>query len=161
MCMHPKSFQSYLALCDPMNCSPPGSSVQGFYRQEYQSGLPCPPPADLPDPGIEPVFLCLLHQQMYFLPLVPHGKPSKYIQLNSKVGFPGYLAVRNLPAIQETAFNVGDAVSVLDWKDPLDEEMATHSSILAWKNPMDRGVRWAAVHGVARVRHDLATKPPP
>ena len=49
----------------------------------------------------------------------------------------------------------------LDWKDPLEEETATHSSILAWKNPMDRGVRWAAVHGVTRVRHDLATKPPP
>ena len=29
----------------------------GFFRQEYWSGLPCPPPADLPDPGIEPVSL--------------------------------------------------------------------------------------------------------
>ena len=27
----------------------------GFPRQEYWSGLPCPPPSDLPDPGIEPV----------------------------------------------------------------------------------------------------------
>ena len=26
----------------------------GFFRQEYWSGLPCPPPGDLPDPGIEP-----------------------------------------------------------------------------------------------------------
>ena len=26
----------------------------GFSRQEYRSGLPCPPPVDLPDPGIEP-----------------------------------------------------------------------------------------------------------
>ena len=25
----------------------------GFFRQEYWSGLPCPPPVDLPDPGIE------------------------------------------------------------------------------------------------------------
>ena len=29
----------------------------GFSRQEYWSGLPCPPPGDLPDPGIERVFL--------------------------------------------------------------------------------------------------------
>ena len=29
----------------------------GFSRQEYWSGLPCSPPQDLPDPGIEPVFL--------------------------------------------------------------------------------------------------------
>ena len=32
MCMHPKSFQSYLTLCDPMNCSPPGSSVHGILQ---------------------------------------------------------------------------------------------------------------------------------
>ena len=32
----------------------------GFSRQEYWSGLPCPPPGDLPDPGIEPMSL-LLH----------------------------------------------------------------------------------------------------
>ena len=29
------------------------------------------------------------------------------------------------------------------------------------ENPMDRGAWWATAHGVARVRHDLATKPPP
>ena len=29
----------------------------GFFRQENWSGLPCPPPGDLPDPGIEPVSL--------------------------------------------------------------------------------------------------------
>ena len=33
----------------------------GFSQQEYGSGLPCPPPGDLPDPGIEPKSLHLLH----------------------------------------------------------------------------------------------------
>ena len=33
----------------------------GFSKQEYWSGLPCPPPGDLPDPGIKPMFLSLLH----------------------------------------------------------------------------------------------------
>ena len=33
----------------------------GFSRQEYWSGLPCPPPRDLPDPGIELILLRLLH----------------------------------------------------------------------------------------------------
>ena len=37
-----------------MNCSPPGSSIHGIFRQEYWSGLPFPSPGDLPDPGIEP-----------------------------------------------------------------------------------------------------------
>ena len=41
-----------------MDYSPPGSSVMGFSRQEYWSGLPCPPPGHLSDPGIKP--LCLV-----------------------------------------------------------------------------------------------------
>ena len=41
-------------LCDPMDCSPPGSSAPTeLFRQEYWSGLPFPPSGDLPDPGIE------------------------------------------------------------------------------------------------------------
>ena len=44
-------------LCNPMDCSPPGSSVHGFSRREYWSGVPFPPPGDLPHPGIE--LMCL------------------------------------------------------------------------------------------------------
>ena len=44
----------YLTLCNPMDCSPPVSSVHGILWQEYWSGLPCPPPGDLPNPAIEP-----------------------------------------------------------------------------------------------------------
>ena len=40
--------------------------------------------------------------------------------------------VKRLPAVQETR------VQSLGREDPLEEEMATHSSILAWKIPMDR-----------------------
>ena len=40
-------------LCNPMDCSPPPLSM-GFSRQEYWSGLPCPPPGNLSDPGIKP-----------------------------------------------------------------------------------------------------------
>ena len=43
-----------LTLCDPMHCSPPGYSVTGFSRQGYWSGLPLPPPGNLPNPGIKP-----------------------------------------------------------------------------------------------------------
>ena len=39
-----KSLQSCLALCDPIDGSPPGSSVPGFSRQEHWSGLPFPSP---------------------------------------------------------------------------------------------------------------------
>ena len=38
----------------------------------------------------------------------------------------------------------------LGWKDPLEESMATHSSILAWRIPMERGAWWATVHRIAQ-----------
>ena len=44
-------------------------------------------------------------------------------------------------------------------EDPLEKEMALQYSCL--ENPLDRGAWQATVHGVIRVRHDLATKPPP
>ena len=49
-------------------------------------------------------------------------------------------------------------VQSLGWEDPLEEGMATHSSIRAWRILMDRGAWWATVQGVARVGHDLVTK---
>ena len=52
-----KSLQSYLILCDPTDCSSPGSSATGFSRQEYWSERPCPPPGDPPDPVREPASL--------------------------------------------------------------------------------------------------------
>ena len=49
--------------------------------------------------------------------------------------------VKTLPALQETW------VRSLGWEDPLEEGMATHSSILAWRIPMDRGAWQATVCG--------------
>ena len=48
-----------------------------FSKQEHWSGLPFPSPGDLPDPGIKPTSLCLLHWQVGSLPLAPPGKPSE------------------------------------------------------------------------------------
>ena len=45
------------------------------------------------------------------------------------MGFPGGSVVKNPPTKQETQ------VQSLVWEDPLEKEMATHSSILAWKIP--------------------------
>ena len=49
--------QSCRTLCDPMDCNLPGSSVHGIPQEEYWSRLPCPPPRNLLDPGIEPTSL--------------------------------------------------------------------------------------------------------
>ena len=55
--------------------------------------------------------------------------------------------VKNLPA---RAGDVRDEGSIPRSEDPLEEGMATHSSILAWGIPMDRGAWRATVHGVAQ-----------
>ena len=51
---------------------------------------------------------------------------------------------------KESACNVGDLGSIPGWEDPLEEGMATHSSLLAWRIPMDRGAWWATVCGVTK-----------
>ena len=51
---HATSLQSCLTLCNPVDYSPPGSSLSmEFSRQEYWSGWPFPSPGDLPNPGIK------------------------------------------------------------------------------------------------------------
>ena len=46
---------SCFTLFDSKDCNPPGSyQSMGFSRQDYWSGLSCPPPGDLPNPGIQP-----------------------------------------------------------------------------------------------------------
>ena len=57
-------------------------------------------------------------------------------------GFPGDSDIKNLPAMRETP------VRSLGRKDPLEKEMATHSSILAWRIP------WTEEPRGRRVGHD-------
>jgi len=47
----------------------------GFFRQEYWSGLPCPPPGDFPNPGIEPESLASPALKADSLPLSHQGSP--------------------------------------------------------------------------------------
>ena len=56
--------------------------------------------------------------------------------------------VKNLPAVQETW------VRSLDWEDPLEKEMATHSSILAWKISWTEEPGGLQSMGSQRVGHD-------
>ena len=52
--------------------------------------------------------------------------------------------IKNPPAMQEIL------VQSVGSQDPLEDSMASHSSILAWRNPMDRGAWQVVVHGVAK-----------
>ena len=53
----------------------------GFSRQEYWSGLPCPPQGIFPTRGLNPCLLPLLHWQAGSLPLVSPGKPAMVVKL--------------------------------------------------------------------------------
>ena len=75
------------SLCDPMDVAYQVPLAMGFPRQEHWSGLPFPPPGDLPDPGIEPVsvaspasaggfFTTALLGKPYLSPLPPYKTPS-------------------------------------------------------------------------------------
>ena len=56
-CVYTKLLQMCLTLCDPVAHSPPGSSVHEILLvwRTHWSGLPCPAPGDLLDPGMEPM----------------------------------------------------------------------------------------------------------
>ena len=68
-----QSLSHVWLFCDPMDISPPAPLSKEFSRQEYWSGLPFPPPGDLPNPGTE---LSLLHWQADSLPLSHLGSSN-------------------------------------------------------------------------------------
>ena len=81
-CMH----EACPTLCDPTGHSPPGSSVHGILQARILTELPCPPPGDLPDPGIGPMSASVPALQAVSLPLSHHGSlfhPSSYCSLAS------------------------------------------------------------------------------
>ena len=67
-----------------------------------------------------------------------------------KQGFLVAQSVKNLPAVCQTW------VQSLDWEDPLEKAMATHSSILIWRILMDRGSWRAAVNGFIKSQTQLS-----
>ena len=76
-----KLVQSYPTLCDPMDLSPPGSSVHGFSRQEYWSQLLALLQGIFLTQGSNLSFLHILHWQVGSLLLAPPGKP--YISIST------------------------------------------------------------------------------
>ena len=111
-CMHAKSLQSCLTLWDLMDCSLPSSSMW-FYRQEYWSELPCPPPGNLPKPRIEPAFLMSPALLADSLPLSHWGSCSVFWG--------------DASGVVSTA---GSAASVF-WSVPMTSE--THSRNSSWQ----------------------------
>ena len=158
--------QSYLTLCDHMDCSPSGSSSMGFSRQEYWSGLPFPSPGDLLDPGIEftsPVSPALAGR---FLPLAPSGKPggSDGKESTCTAGDAGDLGsipgsgrspggghgFRGSSEGKESTCDAGDMGLIPRSRRSPGGGNGNPLWYSCLGNPMDRGAWWATVHGVAK-----------
>ena len=71
-----KVSQSCPTLCDPMDCSSPGSSVHGILQVRTLEQVPFPSPGDPPNLGIKPRYPAL---QADPLPSEPPGKPSNIL----------------------------------------------------------------------------------
>ena len=112
-CMHGKSLQLCLGLCDPMNCSPLGSSVYGIFQGKILEWVPMP----------------FSRASSWHRDWTRVSRGSCITSRFFTTQLPGGSAVKNLPAMQETQ------VQSLSQEDPMEKEMATHSSILAWEIP--------------------------
>ena len=70
-----KSLRSCPTLCNPIDYSPPGSSVCGIFQARVLERVAVPFSRGIfPNVGTEPLLLCLLHWQVGSLPLAPPGK---------------------------------------------------------------------------------------
>ena len=125
----------WTTLCDPVDCSPPGSSIHGILQVRIlewvaisfsrgSSGSRDQTPVSRTS-GRR---FNALYNSLY-----KYKKRSLVVQM-----------VKNLPAMQETW------VQFLSQEDPLEKGMANHSSILNLANSMNRGAWQATVHGVTK-----------
>ena len=115
-------------LCDPMDCSPPGSSVSGIVQARILKWVAMPSsrgssqPASLMSPELAGVSSSI---------------PGSGRSTGDGIGYPLQYSwaspvaqlIKNTPAMQKTW------VPSLGWEDPLEKGKATHSSILAWRIP--------------------------
>ena len=86
-CLFATLLQSCPPLCDPMTVAHQAPLSMGFSRQEYWSGLPCPAPENLPDPGIEPASPATPALQADSLPLkLVQSYPLQRVIMNMQFG---------------------------------------------------------------------------
>ena len=126
----------------------------GFFRQEYWSGLLCPPPGDLPDPGIK---LGSPSWQADSLPLSHlgngegNGTPIQSSCLENLMdGGVWWAAVHGVAKSRTRLSNFTFTFCF----HALEKEMATHSSVLAWRIPGTGEPSGLPSMGSHRVGHD-------
>ena len=141
---------SRVRLCNPMDCSLPGSSVHGILQEEnYWSGLPFPSPGDLPNPGIKPVSTVAPELQVDSLQWATREAPILYIIVFNSLsrtfrGFP------NGSDGKESACNGGDLGLIRGSGTSPGEGNGYPLQYSCLENSIDRGAWPSSVHGTAK-----------
>ena len=91
MCVHACTLSLIQLFVTPWTGAHQAPLSMEFSRQEYWSGVPCPPPGDLPDSGIETLSSCVSSVASESLTTSPPGKPwrfscSSLIQIHDFIG---------------------------------------------------------------------------
>ena len=120
-----KSLLSCPTLCDPMNyiaCQ--AACSMGFSRQEYWSELPCPPPGDIPNLGVESKSLMSpsLAGRSFTTSITCESPPNQFSSVTQSCptlcspmdcSIPGVPVHHQLPELAQThVYRVGDAVQL-------------------------------------------------
>ena len=120
-------------LCNPMDCSLPGSSIRGIFQARVLEWVPISFSRGSSWPRVRTRVPCIAGRRFTIW------------------------ATREAPVGKESAYNAGDngdAVRSLEWEDPLEEHMATHFSILAWRiSRTEKPGRLQSI-GLQRVGHN-------
>ena len=116
----------------------------GFSRQEYWSGLPCPPPGDLSNPGIEPTSLMSPALTGRFFTTSATWEAPIYFLSLAQGDFPGGSEVK------VSACNAGNLGSIPGSGRSPGEANGNPLQYSCLENPTDRGAQQATVHGVAK-----------
>ena len=121
-------------LCDPMDCSPPDSSVHGILQARILEWVPCSSPGDLPNPGLNPG---LMHCRWILYLLSPVFYWSSQVVLVEK----------NQPA---NAGDIGDVGSIPGSGRSPGEGNGNLLQYSCLENSMNREAWWATVYWVEK-----------
>ena len=146
-------------LCNPMNCSIPGFSVHHNLPELAQTHIHWVSDAIQPSHPLKspspPAFNFSQHQGLFQVSAL-HIRWPKYwsfsFNISPSKGFPGSSDSK------VSGCNSGDLGSIAGWENPLEKEMATHSSTLAWKIPWIEEPGGLQSKGLQRVGHDGMTE---
>ena len=126
--------KSCMTLCDPIDYSLPGSCVHEIFQARILEWVAMPSSRGSSKPRDGTHVSCVVDKFFTCWAMVE----TLYICVCVCVCVCVYICIYSLPwwlSGKESTCNAGDTGLILGWEDPLEKEMATHSSILTWEIP--------------------------